>query len=539
MADRVTPDQVAGELEYTIPEHSGDVFIAPPLEDVGPLLSAARGADWSGAGILDVPLDEFRRLVRARALDLASRMSERRSAGSRGGEQRTTTGPDRPLIVMGHQPLFFHPGVWLKYFLLTRIAVDHEAAGLHVIVDTDAPGAIVAEVPAMRDRPVRVTETLVDPPAGVPLEAIPVPDAGTWEAFAGRLRAHLATLPSREPLDQWNAFAAGAEAASGTARSAAEFLAHLRREDEARAGPPGYLEIPMSALADTPEFRAFTLHLLAAPDELFRAYNGSLEAYRRAKRLRSAANPFPNLAMSGGRYETPFWVIRDGRRTDLFVARDAGRLVLATDTGPLAEVPSGSSGVAALAEAGIALRPKAMALTLFVRLCMADLFIHGVGGGRYDRVTDAIALQLFGRRPAAYVVATATLHLAVDAGTGAGRDRPTIERRVMDLRHNPDRHLETLSEDQRQWVDEKWTLIRALERMRPGRDRRAATRRIREINERLAGALAPEIARLEGRLAALRGDKGTGDVPFYRGFPYALFDPAEVRGLVPRPAQSA
>ena len=294
----------------------------------------------------------------------------------------------------------------------------------------------------------------------------------------------------------------------------------------------------MSAMADTPEFRAFALHLLAGPEELFRAYNGSLEAYRRAKRLRSAANPFPNLTTSAGRYETPFWVIRNGRRTDLFVARDAGKLVLATGTEPLAEVPTGPSGVTALAEAGIALRPKAMALTLFVRLCMADLFIHGVGGGRYDRVTDAISLQLFGRRPAAYVVATATLHLPVAAGAGAREDRSTIERRVMDLRHNPDRHLETVSEDQRRWVEEKWTLIRAVERMRPGRDRRAATQRIREINELLAAALGPEIARLEDRLAVLRGDNGIEDAAFYRGYPYALFDPADVRGLLPHPARS-
>jgi len=534
--DRVMPDQAAGEIDYTIPDQSGNVLIVPPLEEVGPLLDDARREDWSGPEILDVPLAEFRRLARARAFDLAARMSERLSSGPPSAGAAFTT---RPLVVMGHQPLFFHPGVWFKYFLLNRIAVDHETVGLHVIVDTDAPGPLAADVPAMRERLVRVTETLIDPPAGIPLEALPVPDAGTWEAFAGRLRAHLGTLPSRDALDQWNAFAAGAEAARPTTRSAGEFLARLRREDEARAEAPCYMEVPMSALADSPEFRSFALHLLARPDELVSAYNGSLEDYRRAKRLRSAANPFPNLATSGGRFETPFWVVRGGRRTDLFVTRGGGTLLLATDTGPLAEVPAGPSGVTALADAGIALRPKAMALTLFVRLCMADLFIHGVGGGRYDRVTDAIALRLFGRRPAAYVVATATLHLPAAAASGGGVERPTVERRLMDLRHNPDRHLESLSEEQRLWVDEKWSLIRAVERMHPGRDRRAATRRIREINERLAAAFAPEIARLEDHLAALRGEKSAADAAFYRGYPYVFFDPAEVRGLVPRPARQA
>jgi hypothetical protein len=34
------------------------------------------------------------------------------------------------------------------------------------------------------------------------------------------------------------------------------------------------------------------------------------------------------------------------------------------------------------------LRPRALAMTALVRAALADLFIHGLGGERYDRVTD-------------------------------------------------------------------------------------------------------------------------------------------------------
>ncbi len=524
----MTQDQLAAEMEYSIPESSGETLIVPPPDRVPDLLARSRRAAWGDAEVLGVPLAEFRRRVRARALALAAAYT---GDDGDGESPAAASSPDRPLILMGHQPVFFHPGVWMKYFLLTRLSSEHGASGLHLIVDTDATGPVTAAVPVLRERLARVSETLTDLPDDVPLEAAPPPPPEAWAAFAGRVREDVATLPSPGLAERLRAFADGEGAARRTARTLGEFLARLRRRYEARAGAPGYLELPVSRLADTPEFRAFALHLLRAPDEFLSAYNTSLDEYRRARRLRSAANPFPNLIQGCGRIQTPFWIVRGGRRAELFVARDGARLVLTAANDPVATVRADSGGVEALAASGVALRPKAMTLTLFARLCLGDLFIHGVGGGRYDRVTDAIAAQVFGCRPPAYMVATATLHLPLLGEAQAAGERRTLERRLMDLRHNPDRYLAPLSEDQRRLVDEKWTLIRAVETMRPGPDRRAATLRIREVNARLAASLAPEIARVEGRLAALRDQQALEGVVRYRAYPFFLFDPAEVGAL--------
>ncbi|HEX4836082.1 MAG TPA: hypothetical protein VFW01_07090 [bacterium] len=524
----MTPGGLAMETEYAIPENSGDVLIVPPLEEISGLLAEGWTRAWGDTAILDVPLAEFRRRVRARALALAARYT--------GGAEPP---PERPLILMGHQPLFFHPGVWFKFFLLTRLSAECHATGLHLIVDTDASGPISAVLPAVRERMIRVSETLLDSPDDEPLEAARVPAPEEWDRFLERVRGHLATVPLRVLAERLDAFARGAEAARRGARTLAVFLARLRRTYEARAGSPGYLELPVSALAETSEFRAFALHLLCHPQDLRRSYNASLEEYRRAHRLRSAANPFPNLTEGGGSVETPFWVVRGGRRTDLFATRREHHLALGTAAETLATVPADPSGLDALEAAGLALRPKAMMLTMFARLCLGDLFLHGVSGGRYDRVTDVIADRVFGCRLPAYVVATATLHLPLAEEAQAAAARHAIEHRLMDLRHNPDRNMDALSDAQRRLVDEKWTLIRAIEGMRPGSDRRAATRRIREVNAQLAEALAPEIARLEARRAALERQGDAEDVARYRGYPFFLFDPAEVGALVGAPLRPA
>jgi len=54
------------------------------------------------------------------------------------------------------------------------------------------------------------------------------------------------------------------------------------------------------------------------------------------------------------------------------------------------------------------------------------------------------------------------------------------------------------------------------------------------VNERLAQALAAEIARAEADLRAMRAQPAE-EVLEFRGYPYFLFDPRDVAALVPPP----
>ena len=518
--------------EYTIPARSGETLIVPPLDRLPSLVAPYAPEGASGATILGLPLAEVRRAARARALALAAWPGPA-ACGARADDRpgRDGDAAARPLVLMGHQPVFVHPGVWVKYFLLSRLCGVNGARGLHLVVDTDAVGPVVAPVPTAHDGVGRTSHTLVALPDNLPLEAAPVPAPRDWAAFIEGIRRDLGTLGVPGLTDRLMAFAAGESAARRDAGTLAGYLDVLRREYEGRAGAPRYADLAVSALSATPEFHAFALHLLQDPRGLLDAYNGCLDAYREAHRVRSPANPFPDLMSTGEWSEAPFWVLHEGRRADLCARREGNQLALGCAGEPLATVPAGPEGVSALAASGLALRPKAITLTMFARLCVGDLFIHGVGGGRYDRVTDALTERLFGVRPAPYAVATATLHLPL-AGRHRAGERHAIERRLMDLRHNPDRHLAAAGEAERRLIDEKWTLIREGETLRPGPQRRAATRRIREINGRLAEALAPEIVHLEAHLETLRAAPPAEDALEFRGYPYFLFEPGDVAALV-------
>ena len=82
----------------------------------------------------------------------------------------------------------------------------------------------------------------------------------------------------------------------------------------------------------------------------------------------------------------------------------------------------------------------ALVTTLFARLVLSDLFIHGIGGAKYDQLTDELIRSFFGLAPPDYLVISATLHLAASTGRavaptrcvpGPGAARPGISSRAV------------------------------------------------------------------------------------------------------------
>ena len=63
---------------------------------------------------------------------------------------------------------------------------------------------------------------------------------------------------------------------------------------------------------------------------------------------------------------------------------------------------------------GIKVRPRALITTMYARLVLSDLFIRGIGGAKYDELTDLIIRRFFGIEPPAYITATATFRLPIE-----------------------------------------------------------------------------------------------------------------------------
>ena len=193
------------------------------------------------------------------------------------------------------------------------------------------------------------------------------------------------------------------------------------------------------------------LHMLGDAGRFHDAYNAALADYRRANGVRSPQRPIPDLMRHGRAVELPVWVYRadEGRRR-LFVTAEADRLLLRADDEmigdvPLADVARGECHAGILHGSTVGpwrLRPRALSLTLWARLLLGDLFVHGIGGAKYDRIADRIIHSYFGIPAPRMACVSATLRLDLPGPRATPTSITRLERIVRDIRYNPQRHVE-------------------------------------------------------------------------------------------------
>lgn len=396
---------------------------------------------------------------------------------------------DGDLILMsGHQPELFHPGVWLKNFVLNRLARTH-GTPIHLLVDNDAVKTTALLVPAWRD----------GRPHALPVPIDRVAPGMPYEEWTATDDAFVAELPGRVELPLLTGFWDEICRQSTRTRNVPERFSAARRACERRWGCHN-LELPVSRLCDTPAFVAFAEHLLSELPRFHDVFNSAVRAYRREHGLRSRHHPFPELVRAGDELEAPFWFWRPGDRVRqrLFGQR----------------LP-----------AEVKVRPRAITLTLFARLFVADLFLHGIGGAKYDAVTDEVIRRFYGVEPPPFVAVTGTLRLPLPTYPRSADDLRRLERLQRDLVFNPQRHLaaNALTQERAEWVCRE-PIDRA--------GRRERFRALRRLNEELAPLLAEQRQELERERERCVEEIRANAVLRRRDWAFCLYAEPQLRAFV-------
>jgi hypothetical protein len=435
---------VPGYARYRAPSESGQKLAVPPWHEMGELVSANgrwrahADVELSGRSLADLASQARRELV-----DRA-----RRYTAAYAGDGDVNVDVDQaPLILTGHQPGFVHPGVWLKNFAAGELADAHDGAAVHLIIDGDACRTASILVPAGSVESPRLESVAFDEAtAAMPWEERTIADSATWRTFADRVREAAPHLVRQPMLDDWWPTAVARGEATGRLGVALSQARHLA---EIKWGRPN-LELPQSELCQTGAFRHFVAHLLKNLPRFATAYNDALAAYRREHHLRNPAQPAPNLAADGVWLEAPLWLwsAADPRRRAVF-ARVNDNQVLVSDRGGFeGALPIGGAGLDDAAQelarweaAGHKLRSRALITTMFARLALADLFIHGIGGAKYDQATDDIAHRFFGTAPPPFATLSGTLRLPIDHPAASDADLRRLRQQLRELRFHPETHL--------------------------------------------------------------------------------------------------
>jgi hypothetical protein len=488
------PDDALVVRRIHAPREDGATFIDPPAETAGALIDcnirrrATYEYDFQGRS-----LNELSALAREQLL----REAQRYTSQYRDVEPPVASGR---LLLAGHQPQLFHPGVWFKNFALGRLAQAHDAAAVNLVIDSDTIKSASIRVPGGSvESPLAHTVMFDDASAEIPYEQRQILNPALFASFAERVGEVLKPLVA-DPLihDYWPLVLGR----SRETKNLGQCLAQGRHQLEGQWGL-STLEFPQSQICHLDAFYWFAAHLFAQLPRLREIYNGAVAQYRRTYHLRSANHPVPDLAIEGEWLEAPFWIwsTTDSRRRRLFVRR-RGEEILLTDRQSLEiALPLSAEGLgqravdvlASLPARGIHIRTRALLTTMFARLLAGDLFLHGIGGGKYDELTDLLIARFFGLKPPAVMVLSATLHLPIARPRVSSDDARRIEQLLRELEFHPERYLDAVADHgasspaaieqlvatKRHWIDTPQTRQNA----------RARCHEIRRVNAALQALL--------------------------------------------------
>jgi len=513
------------------PAGHGELLVQPAFDQWAPL--AREAADAATAWTFDVAGTSgpaLRALARGEAVSRAREFSARL-----GTPVRDVADAPALLVATGHQPELFHPGVWVKDFLLQRLSDETGAAAIDLVVDSDGFDTVGIHSPCLRPE-VRVCAAyLAVGTADGSYAGAPVPDPHGIREFREAGDEQLSTLPAPSIRRHFDRFCDILEGAVAETDTIAELVTVARRRYEAPAGTD-YLELPVTSMAGSRAFATFVAQLALDAPRFVAVYNASLAAYRERTGTRSAAQPFPDLEIRGDRVELPLWALRPGRGP-VWVTTDGDPSLVDGDEVLCRLGSEPGAAIEAIMESGVQLAPKALALTLFTRMFVADLFIHGVGGGRYDQVTDEVARAYFGVTPPPFVVASLTVYLPLGAHVVTDAEVEEATMALNRLTHNPDQMLADVEFDSAEeasaaeaLASEKAALVAAI--AGAGSDKKAIGLRIREVNTELSALMEPIRVQLRDALDRLVQMRETSEILTDRTYPFCFWDPGEIADKV-------
>jgi hypothetical protein len=504
-------------VKLRAPKEPGQLLAVPSLDQVGALLERNRHiTDPIHFASLGKSLTELRQLARREVL--AASQKYHREAG----EPFPEVASER-WILAGHQPELFHPGVWCKNFVLHQLAHQHSAVALNLVVDTDLAKPALIHVPTKGHlASVPFDRSSLEKP----YEERPVEQEPTFADFPNRVSA-MTTEWNFTPMlpSFWQ------EVMKQKQRTPllGERFAAARRTVEREWGCTNY-ELPMSRVCQTEAFAWFACSILGRLLTFHDAYNQTVREYRREHDIHSRNHPVPDLAVDGEWFEAPFWGwhVGEGRRHKLFVrrGRDSWKLRIGGVPGPTLPATQPARTVEAwqsLEAQGVKIRSRALTTTMFARLFLADLFIHGIGGGIYDELTDRIIENYFAMPAPAFLIVSATLLLPLPRFPNATQDWRRSARTLRDLQYqaerflalqNPTPEVEALIQEKQEWIRRGGTTHE---------ERAERFQRIHDINARLRHWVPPEIERVREELGVRRQEIKWDAIATRRDYAFCLY----------------
>ena len=263
------------------------------------------------------------------------------------------------------------------------------------------------------------------------------------------------------------------------------------------------------------------------------------------KKISSKANPLPDLMEKEFVVEMPFWLWKkDEPRKNIFasIANDS-RISIICENKIVEHFYFGGRNrstdnlknlerLKTLIRNDIKIRPKAIANTMYSRLFFSDLFIHGIGGAKYDLITDEIIREFFGVEPPEYATISATLHLPYKPFDVSNEDINKLKHVIKDMGYNPERYAsDEIMEgaEMKSIVSEKRELI--AKASHDTKEKYLTFDRIKQLNNLMKEKISSLIKEKKKEMEDLEKKSIYNSIVMNREYPFCIYPETMLREL--------
>jgi len=244
-------------------------------------------------------------------------------------------------------------------------------------------------------------------------------------------------------------------------------------------------------------------------------------------------------------FELPFWLVSSsGQRYSLQITIGKGNNIkFGTNSTVLGEIDSSNRDEKArqlenaMAKHNYHLRPKAITLTLFARLYLANWFIHGVGGGSYETITDFIIERYYKINKPHFGVATGSMVLPLESYSDyIPSTSAQLKSQLRKLKFNPEKFIiKTLrgKKSIQLLIEKKKKLIKTANNINLSvKERKVAWESISELNKELLKHTGQQLRILNIESELIQKYKRHKEVINYRKSFFGLFSEQELRNFI-------
>jgi hypothetical protein len=328
---------------------------------------------------------------------------------------RLTSAAD--IIATGHQPKWHHCGIFAKNVITGGFAGQTGGVAVHLVLDHDSCSTSMSLPESDNEGLLRFkTIPLAKKHREMPLELMSVPSEEQLMKFMDSV-SRTGDSICREI---WCRDIHGIIANSRSCRSAADVITQLQAQLNRSLGLE-IMYLPVSLMSQSSCFIAFVYSVLRDAVGFVRIYNEAIRNKIATDNLKSNQT-IRSLKIDylNGIIELPFWLVsKTGKRASLYASLNDRNVSIGTAVDIAGTIDSSGEKERQMLEIlrknKYMVRPKSVTLTLFARLYLADLFVHGTGAVNYEYITDRLIGDFYKIKNLNFGVATATMTLPASA----------------------------------------------------------------------------------------------------------------------------